>query len=311
VYTAVTNTMKQEEYRDLPDNWANILKKMKELSEEEIKELTGAAKEAKIWCQTVLIYDLKKIQEKFKIYTLNDKNQVEINGVMYTAITWNMKQEDYRDLPDNWYNILKKMKELSEEEIKELTGAAKEARIWGQTVPLYDLKKIQEKFKVITLNDKNQVEIDWVIYTAITKRMKQEDYRDLPENWINILRKIKQLSEKEMKDLRGAGKEARIWPATAPLYNLKKIQEKFKIYTFNDKNQVEIDWVIYTAITNSMKQEEYRDLPDNWKNILRKMKDISEEEMKNLIGAWKEARIWPTTVPLYNLKKIQEMFWEE
>jgi hypothetical protein len=52
------------------------------------------------------------------------------------------------------------MKELSDEEKKELTGAAKEARIWGQTVLIYDLKKIQEKFKVITLNDKNQVEIN-------------------------------------------------------------------------------------------------------------------------------------------------------
>jgi hypothetical protein len=89
------------------------------------------------------------------------------------------------------------------------------------------------------------------------------------------------------------------------------VKTEIKIYTLNDKNQVEIEWVMYTAITPSMKQEEYRVLPDNWRNILNKMKELSEEEIKELIGAGKKARIWSVTVPLYNLKKIQEMFWKK
>ena len=54
------------------------------------------------------------------------------------------------------------------------------------------------------------MEIDGIIYTAITKTMKQKDYPDLPDNGVNILNKMKKLSPEEQRTLIGAGKDSRI-----------------------------------------------------------------------------------------------------
>ncbi len=80
------------------------------------------------------------------------------------------------------------------------------------------------------------------------------------------------------------------------------------IVQLNEKYQVERDGVVYTAVTNTMKQCDYPDLPDNWLNICKKIKKLTPEERAELGGVWLEGKIWPHPVELYELKKIQENF---
>lgn len=169
-----------------------------------------------------------------------------------------------------------------------------------------------ESYKNVKLDKNKQVKIDWVIYTVITNWMKKNNFPDLPDNASIILDKIWKLNEFDRNKIILSGYWVTAWWTINKLYNLKMVQELFstpeKILTLNNYNQVEVEGVVYTAITNPMNKIDFPDLPFNWQKLCRLIKKLSPEEQNNFILSWYLWEIWWKKVTLYNLKMIQETF---
>jgi len=304
-YTAVTTIMKIQT-SNLPCSW--------------LVALWIINKQSKLWIEKNVIknkwrrwnqkFDLYNLEELLKIlpndeelFDLWDDYTVEINWILYTSVSSSMIEEESK-LPCSWYLALKEIKKQSNEWLEKNLLRNK----WKRKSVRVDLYNLEELLKILpnkktiyNLWKDKTVEIDWKIYTSVDCRMKQET-SNLPCSWWIALSKINKQSNEwlEKNILKNSW---RSWTRIVNLYNLEELLKILPLwYDLRKDKTVIIDWIIYTAVTGSMKSSLTK-LPCAWRTALTYIDHQDQKWINNNIKKnwWK---VWGQFVDLYNLDEL-------
>ncbi len=168
---------------------------------------------------------------------------------------------------------------------------------WFLEEKYWSLIEYIDKYK---LEEDWTVEIKWVLYTAVTNTMSTKNSR-LTCSWATALKEISNLPQEWLNKNRLLN-FGLSWYKTIDLYNLEELLKVLPKWKLLEDWSIEIEWVIYTAINNSMSTKNSR-LPCSWKLALKKIKQQSEKWLKQnrLLKKWLS---WKHTVDLYNLEEV-------
>ena len=269
--------------------------------------------------KTVDLYDLEELLKILPDYTewyqVNKDGIVDIDWVTYTAIFETMNPDNSK-LPCSWFIARKVLGKVKKEnpEWFEKNVLDKKWLIWNQKINLYNLEELlkildkdERKYKV-TAN--GTVDIDWIIYTTVNRDTNITN-SVLSCSWI-IIKKIldnMKITNPEWFEKNGLKWK---WISGTKTVDLYRLDELLKIlpdhtewYQLNKDGIVDIDWVTYTAIFETMNPDNSK-LPCSWfiaKKILGEFKkDNPEWFEKN--GLRKKWISWVHRVDLYRLDKL-------